>query len=97
MLSILNHTFKGFGLVISFKKTKTQVFNNEDLANQDSSLSVGPKQVEIQNHLSIWDKWLQKMPLVVLIQSGKSSRDVFANLNQCYVIQMPTYSHGIKE
>ena len=46
ILNILNDTFRRFDLAISFKKTKTQVFNNEDLLNKDSLSSIGPEKIE---------------------------------------------------
>ena len=46
ILNILNDTCKRFGLTISFKKTETQVFNNEDLANQDTLFSIGTEKIE---------------------------------------------------
>ena len=40
LLNIINSTCNRFGLTISFKKTKTQVFNNEELAKKDSLFTV---------------------------------------------------------
>jgi retron-type reverse transcriptase len=40
LLNIINTTCNRFGLTISFKKTKTQVFNNEELAKKETLFSV---------------------------------------------------------
>ena len=46
LLTIINETCLRFGLTISFKKTKTQVFNNNTLATKPSLLSVGDTEIE---------------------------------------------------
>ena len=46
ILNILNETCKRFGLTISFKKTKTQVFNSDDLAQQNSLFSIDGEAIE---------------------------------------------------
>ena len=46
ILNILNDTCRRFGLTISFKKTKTQVFNNEELAKQDTLFTIGSEKIE---------------------------------------------------
>ena len=46
ILSILNDTCKRFGLNISFKKTKTQVFNNPELSSKSSLLKIGNEDIE---------------------------------------------------
>ena len=46
ILSILNDTCKRFGLNISFKKTKTQVFNNLELSSKSSLLKIGNEDIE---------------------------------------------------
>ena len=47
IMNILNGTCSRFGLTISFPKTKTQVFNNDELANLNSlSVSSGDNEVE---------------------------------------------------
>ena len=46
ILNILNITCKRFGLTISFLKTKTQVFNNDDLAEHDSIIAVDGEPIE---------------------------------------------------
>ena len=46
ILNILNDTCKRFGLTISFKKMKTQVFNDVDLSKQKSLFSIGSESIE---------------------------------------------------
>ena len=45
-MNILNGTCSRFALTISFPKTKTQVFNNDELANLNSLFSSGDNVVE---------------------------------------------------
>ena len=46
LLNIIDSTCKRFGLTISHKKTKTQVFNNDDLAHKETLVSLGNKAIE---------------------------------------------------
>ena len=46
VLTILNDTCKRFGLNISFKKTKTQVFNNSELSSKTSLMKIGNEDIE---------------------------------------------------
>ena len=46
IMNILNGTCSRFGLTNSFPKTKTQVFNNDELANLPSLFSSGDNMVE---------------------------------------------------
>ena len=46
IMNILNGTCSRFALTISFPKTKTQVFNNDELANLNSLFSSGDNVVE---------------------------------------------------
>ena len=46
LLTIINTTFNRFGLSISFKKTKTQVFNDSDLASKDTLFSIEEHVIE---------------------------------------------------
>ena len=46
ILNIINTTCNRFGLTISFKKTKTQVFNNKELAKKLSLLTIQGQQLE---------------------------------------------------
>ena len=46
LLNIINDTCLRFGLTISFKKTKTQVFNNTLLASESSLFSIGGNIIE---------------------------------------------------
>ena len=46
LLTILNDTCKRFGLNISFTKTKTQVFNNKELAEKETLFSIGTEVIE---------------------------------------------------
>ena len=41
LLTLINNTCTRFGLTISFKKTKTQVFNDKDLAQKETLFSIG--------------------------------------------------------
>ena len=45
-LTLINDTFKRFGLTISFEKTKTQVFNDEDLAEKSTLFNIGEQVTE---------------------------------------------------
>ena len=46
LLNIINNTCNRFGLTISFKKTKTQIFNNADLAETESLFKIGNEAIE---------------------------------------------------
>ena len=46
LLNIIDSTCRRFGLTISHKKTKTQVFNNDELAKNDSIISRGTHIIE---------------------------------------------------
>ena len=46
LLSIINDTCKRSGLSVSFSKTKTQVFNNEEIADAASLFNVGEECIE---------------------------------------------------
>ena len=46
LLSIINETCLRFGLNISFAKTKTQVFHNNELADKPSLLNIGDEVIE---------------------------------------------------
>ena len=46
LLTLINDTFKCSGLTISFEKTKTQVFNDEDLAEKSTLFSIGEQVIE---------------------------------------------------
>ena len=46
LLNIINTTCKRFGLNISFKKTKTQVFNNESLATEPTLFNIDGHSIE---------------------------------------------------
>ena len=46
LLNTLNDTCKRFGWTISFKKTKTQVFNNNELATKEHLFSGGLEKIE---------------------------------------------------
>lgn len=46
LLSIINNTCKRFGLSISFKKTKTQLFNDEELAKRETLFSIDGNIIE---------------------------------------------------
>ena len=49
---ILNDTCLRFGLIISFSKTKTQVFNNKELAELPSLFSVGENVIENESEFT---------------------------------------------
>ena len=46
ILNIINDTCNRFGLTISFKKTKTQVFNNAELAKEASLFNMQGNEIE---------------------------------------------------
>ena len=46
IMNILHETCYRFGLNISFQKTKTQVFNNEELANMPSLFAINGEVIE---------------------------------------------------
>ena len=46
ILKIISDTCKRFGLSVSFGKTKTQVFNDEDLAQKPSLFNIGVHEIE---------------------------------------------------
>ena len=46
ILNIINDTCNRFGLTISFKKTKTQVFNNAELAKEASLFNIQGNEIE---------------------------------------------------
>ena len=46
LLSIINDTCLRFGLTISFAKTKTQVFHNNELADRPSLFNIGDEVIE---------------------------------------------------
>ena len=46
LLNIINDTCNRFGLTVSFKKTKTQVFNNDELAKKSSLFSIQGNDIE---------------------------------------------------
>ena len=46
LLDIINDTCLRFGLTISFKKAKTQVFNSEELAEKETLICVGENEIE---------------------------------------------------
>ena len=46
LLNIINDTCKRFGLTISYTKTKTQVFNDDKLADLPTLFSIGEQQIE---------------------------------------------------
>ena len=52
ILNIINDTCKRFGLTISFDKTKTQVFNNDELAGKHSLFNIGDEKIENVNEFT---------------------------------------------
>ena len=46
ILNIINDTCNRFGLTISFKNTKTQVFNNAELAKESSLFNIQGNEIE---------------------------------------------------
>ena len=46
LLNIINDTCNRFGLTVSFKKNKTQVFNNDELAKKSSLVSIQGNDIE---------------------------------------------------
>ena len=46
LLNIINDTCNRFGLTVSFKKNKTQVFNNDELAKKSSLFSIQGNDIE---------------------------------------------------
>ena len=45
ILNMINTTCKRFGITISFKKTKTMVFGNDQLCDKKSIISIGGGQL----------------------------------------------------
>ena len=60
---------RGCNYAISFKKTKTQVFNNEDLANQNCLFCIGPEKVENAKSFIYLGKVITMIPIVVLLNT----------------------------
>ena len=56
IMTILDNTCSLFCLTISFTKTKTQVFNNEELASLPSLFQLGKIRLKMCQNLYTWAK-----------------------------------------